>query len=101
MITSEATSTSGAPSLTGTMSRTFQCPNGIRQANYERAPNGHQSHILDKEKGLTFLQALEKYGGRGGNRTPDTGIFNPLLYQLSYPAKVLSRCGCVAGASRA
>ncbi len=25
-------------------------------------------------------------GGRGGNRTPDTGIFNPLLYQLSYPA---------------
>ena len=26
-------------------------------------------------------------GGRGGNRTPDTGIFNPLLYQLSYPAK--------------
>src|SRR5690606_22586260 len=29
-------------------------------------------------------------GGRGGNRTPDTGIFNPLLYQLSYPA---GRCG--------
>ena len=27
-----------------------------------------------------------KSGGRGGNRTPDTGIFNPLLYQLSYPA---------------
>ncbi len=26
------------------------------------------------------------HGGRGGNRTPDTGIFNPLLYQLSYPA---------------
>ena len=31
-------------------------------------------------------------GGRGGNRTPDTGIFNPLLYQLSYPATgVVSR----------
>ena len=28
-------------------------------------------------------------GGRGGNRTPDTGIFNPLLYQLSYPAGAL------------
>jgi hypothetical protein len=27
-------------------------------------------------------------GGRGGSRTPDTGIFNPLLYQLSYPATV-------------
>ncbi len=25
-------------------------------------------------------------GGRGQNRTADTGIFNPLLYQLSYPA---------------
>ncbi|SON77371.1 hypothetical protein XAP412_1310034 [Xanthomonas phaseoli pv. phaseoli] len=26
------------------------------------------------------------YGGRGRNRTADTGIFNPLLYQLSYSA---------------
>ncbi len=25
-------------------------------------------------------------GGRGQNRTADTRIFNPLLYQLSYPA---------------
>lgn len=25
-------------------------------------------------------------GGRGRNRTADTGIFNPLLYRLSYPA---------------
>ena len=29
-------------------------------------------------------------GGRGRNRTADTGIFNPLLYQLSYPAKRLT-----------
>jgi hypothetical protein len=29
---------------------------------------------------------LYAYGGRGRNRTADTGIFNPLLYQLSYPA---------------
>lgn len=30
---------------------------------------------------------LEGYaGGWGGSRTPDTGIFSPLLYQLSYPA---------------
>ena len=27
-------------------------------------------------------------GGGEGNRTPDTGIFSPLLYQLSYPAKI-------------
>ncbi len=35
----------------------------------------------------TVRDVLKPYcGGRGGNRTPDTGIFNPLLYQLSYPA---------------
>ena len=27
-------------------------------------------------------------GGQGRNRTIDTRIFNPLLYQLSYPATV-------------
>ena len=26
-----------------------------------------------------------KYGARTRNRTKDTGIFNPLLYRLSYP----------------
>ncbi len=30
------------------------------------------------------------YGGGEGNRTPDTGIFSPLLYQLSYPADTLA-----------
>ena len=30
------------------------------------------------------LRASNK-GARGGNRTFDTRIFNPLLYQLSYP----------------
>ena len=28
------------------------------------------------------------YGGLGRNRTTDTRIFNPLLYRLSYRAKV-------------
>ncbi len=28
------------------------------------------------------------YGGLGQNRTADTRIFNPLLYQLSYRAEV-------------
>jgi hypothetical protein len=32
------------------------------------------------------LRAVAVHGGRGRNRTADTGIFNPLLYQLSYPA---------------
>ncbi len=30
------------------------------------------------------------YGAWGRDRTADTGIFSPLLYQLSYPGKVLS-----------
>ena len=39
-----------------------------------------------QKKARTQVQAFGIAGGRGGNRTPDTGIFNPLLYQLSYPA---------------
>ena len=38
---------------------------------------------------------IDKYGGQGQNRTADTGIFSPLLYQLSYLAlkgeRVLNR----------
>ena len=32
------------------------------------------------------MQAFEFYGGQEWNRTTDTGIFSPLLYQLSYLA---------------
>lgn len=46
------------------------------------AQGGAQSKTPNR-KGWAFL---EFYGGQGGNRTPDTGIFNPLLYQLSYLA---------------
>jgi hypothetical protein len=36
---------------------------------------------------LLFFTSLEaKDGGKGQNRTADTRIFSPLLYQLSYPA---------------
>jgi hypothetical protein len=31
-------------------------------------------------------------GGQGQNRTADTRIFNPLLYQLSYLAMLFARC---------
>ncbi len=31
---------------------------------------------------------IENYGGQGRNRTTDTRIFSPLLYQLSYLALV-------------
>ena len=36
------------------------------------------------------MQAVDLYGGLGRNRTTDTRIFNPLLYQLSYQALSLS-----------
>ena len=32
------------------------------------------------------IQAVDLTGGLGRNRTTDTRIFNPLLYQLSYQA---------------
>ena len=32
------------------------------------------------------MQAVDFIGGLGRNRTTDTRIFNPLLYQLSYQA---------------
>ncbi len=32
------------------------------------------------------MQAFVLFGGQGRNRTVDTRIFNPLLYQLSYLA---------------
>ena len=44
-------------------------------------------------KGAMMIHVLElcgnwgeKSGGEEGNRTPDTRIFSPLLYQLSYHA---------------
>ena len=42
---------------------------------------------------LRPCRAYVFHGGRGRNRTADTGIFNPLLYQLSYPAKAAQPLG--------
>ena len=39
-----------------------------------------------KKKQAVFTVCFLQYGGWGRNRTADTRIFNPLLYQLSYPA---------------
>ncbi len=36
---------------------------------------------------ITGIGVLLNLGGPGRNRTTDTRIFNPLLYQLSYQAK--------------
>ena len=37
-------------------------------------------------KGLGRRSLLKRNGGQGRNRTIDTRIFSPLLYQLSYLA---------------
>jgi hypothetical protein len=41
--------------------------------------------MLTKKKAYISVSFLNT-GGRDGNRTCDTRIFNPLLYRLSYPA---------------
>ena len=43
--------------------------------------------VCDKEKTVAFLRKQRfLFGGLGRNRTTDTRIFSPLLYQLSYRA---------------
>ena len=41
-------------------------------------------------------RALFEFGGPGRNRTTDTRIFNPLLYRLSYQAKICDYIGSLA-----
>ena len=57
--------------------------------------NGYKGNCL-------FLKGF--YGGQGRNRTTDTRIFSPLLYQLSYLAavgegRVLDRAGSRASSN--
>jgi hypothetical protein len=40
---------------------------------------------LDRATTFTLAMSDQKSGARSRNRTSDTRIFNPLLYQLSYP----------------
>ena len=47
--------------------------------------NFESTLVLCKTKESAFLLILN-YGGFTWNRTRDTGIFSPLLYQLSYKA---------------
>ena len=42
-----------------------------------------------KQKSLALSEAFCSNGAQRRNRTTDTGIFNPLLYRLSY----LGKCG--------
>ena len=42
---------------------------------------------------LYQMSYSRKYGAQGRNRTSDTGIFSPLLYQLSYRGKLATKMG--------
>ena len=46
-------------------------------------------HKVERLAMSEHLQAVDLSGGLGRNRTTDTRIFNPLLYQLSYQACIL------------
>ena len=42
---------------------------------------------------LYQMSYARKVGAQGRNRTSDTGIFSPLLYQLSYRGKLATEKG--------
>ena len=46
------------------------------------------AHKQKRHPKVAFLNVKRILGGPGRNRTTDTRIFNPLLYRLSYQAKV-------------
>jgi hypothetical protein len=47
---------------------------------------GHSVLVPKNSADRKFAKYREFYGGQGRNRTTDTRIFSPLLYQLSYLA---------------
>ncbi len=61
-------------------------PGALPPARVRPPPRG----ACAKEKTPRQERLRESSGGWGGSRTPDTGIFSPLLYQLSYPAVCVS-----------
>jgi hypothetical protein len=53
--------------------------------NQFRAPLGEKG--LPRTRGEVVVDLRLEVGGLGRNRTADTRIFSPLLYQLSYQAR--------------
>lgn len=77
---------SGAdPAGGGTECRYGETGKGDRPAPPERWPEKKNARP-DKRSGV------KNTGGQGRNRTTDTRIFSPLLYQLSYLAMRIIRC---------
>ena len=68
---------------------------GRGRTAYKNCQTYHQKRQAIGKALLSALKrstiTVNKSGARSRNRTSDTRIFNPLLYQLSYPG-TLSRC---------
>ena len=60
------------------------------QLDLARRGLGTRGHLAEGPRHANPLNPLLMLGGLGRNRTTDTRIFNPLLYQLSYQAVSLS-----------
>ena len=68
-----------------------QLPCHHEVARYAGRAGGCQECRFHKQKRhpkVALLNVKRILGGPGRNRTTDTRIFNPLLYRLSYQAKV-------------
>ena len=56
----------------------------LLKASCAATPKSHVIRSLQKRKNLNRIASTEVFCGATGNRTRDTRIFSPLLYQLSY-----------------
>ena len=69
------------------LSRRRDMARGTRKIGGIPAQRGENTDVKKPNReGLGF-----EYGGQSRNRTTDTRIFNPLLYQLSYQARICRR----------
>ena len=73
---------------------------GWPESSNRRAATRFDSRAETKKGEAAFGSCENGYGGQGRNRTADTGIFSPLLYQLSYLAVDALQARRAEGAGR-
>ena len=60
------------------------CRSDLVQKWSRNGPDAIKSQAIKNPKDTLFLEVSRYFGAQRRNRTADTGIFNPLLYRLSY-----------------
>ena len=68
--------------------RSFSAPVSFGAGDEARTRYLHLGKVA-----LYQMSYARKVGAQGRNRTSDTGIFSPLLYQLSYRGKLATEKG--------